>query len=525
MSYLSFAFVGFLLLAVTAYYVCPKKYRWIVLLLFSAGYYLTGGIRAMAYLAFTTITTWIAGLLLDRLNNLRKEVPKSDKPALERIKKQKQAAVAVTLVLNFGMLWMLKYLDFTVGTVTGLLGIFGISWNPAVPDFVMPIGVSFFIFQSVGYVIDCYRGKYPAQRNLARFALFTSFFPQMVQGPISRYDKLAPQLLAGNDLNCDSLRDGIQRILWGYFKKMVIADRAAVAVNAFFADYGSFSGTVTAIAILLYCVNLYCDFSGGIDITIGSAQLFGISMEENFRRPIFAGSLAEYWRRWHITLGGWMRDYVFYPISLSPAFGKFGRWSREKFGGKLGKIMPTSAATFIIYLIIGIWHGANFRYIAYGFWNGAIITSSILLTNVYSNWKKKLKIDEESGWWKLFTMVRTWFLVFLGRYITRSPRLLVGLSLILHTFNPFAARISDLWNGTMLNLGLSGFDYAVIAVSVCVMLAAEWFEEHHGSVRQALAKQNGLVQWIAVAVPLVVILLLGVYRGSYISSEFIYGQY
>lgn len=525
MSYISFGFVGFLLLAVLLYGICPKRFRWIVLLLFSCGYYLCGGIRAMAYLSFTTLTTWAAGLILDRLSDRRKEIPKSDKDALEHNKKVRQTAVAVTLVLNFSMLWMLKYLDFTVGTVTGLLEIIGISWNLAVPDFVMPVGVSFFIFQSVGYVIDCYRGKYPAQKNVAKFALFVSFFPQMVQGPISRYDKLAPQLTEGKKLNSDDLREGIMRILWGYFKKMVIADRAGVAAAAFFADYGSYSGTVTAAAILLYCINLYCDFSGGIDITVGSARLFGIVLEENFRRPIFAGNLAEYWRRWHITLGGWMRDYVFYPISLSPAFGKFGKWSRKKFGGKLGKIMPTSAATFIVYLIIGIWHGANFRYIAYGFWNGAVITSSILLANVYSDWKKKLRIDDESRRWKCFCMARTWFLVFLGRYITRSPRLLTGLALIGHTFNPMAARISDLWNGTMLNLGLTGADYAVIALSLAVMLAVEWFEEKHGSLTEALAEKNGLIQWAAMALPMLAILFFGLYRDSYISSAFIYGAF
>lgn len=525
MSYISFGFAGFLLGAVLAYGICPRNFRWIVLLLFSCGYYLCGGIGAMAYLAFTTLSTWSAGLILNRFNDLRKDIPKSDKDALEKLKKQKQITVAVTLVLNFGMLWMLKYLNFTVGTVSGLLGGLGISWNPSVPDFVMPIGVSFFIFQSVGYVIDCYRGKYPAQRNFAKYALFVSFFPQMVQGPISRYDKLSPQLTEGKALNADDLREGTQRILWGYFKKMVIADRAAVAVSSFFADYGSYSGTVTAAAILLYCINLYCDFSGGIDITVGSARLFGITLEENFRRPIFAENLAEYWRRWHITLGGWMRDYVFYPISLSPAFGKFGKWSRNRFGGKLGKIMPTSAATFIIYLIIGIWHGANFRYIAYGFWNGAVITSSILLANVYSDWKNKLKIDDKSRWWKWFCMVRTWFLVFLGRYITRSPRLLTGLLLIGHTFNPMAVRISDLWNGTMLTLGLTGADYAVIAVSVAVMLAVEWFEEKHEPVSDALAKKNAVIQWIAMVIPILAILLFGIYRDSYISSAFIYGQY
>ncbi len=525
MAFISWTFVLFLAAAVVLYYLVPLKHRWCVLLLASAVFYLTGGLKPFFYLLFTVTTTYAAGLLLDALNQKRDSSDKGDKATLEKLKKQKKAVVALTLTLNFGMLFMLKYLAFTAQAIEALLDKWGLSASLTVPDFLLPLGVSFFIFQTTGYVLDCYRGKYPAQRNYLKFALFASFFPQIVQGPIGRYDRLSPTLLGGNAFQAENLRNGIQLMLWGYFKKMVIADRAAVVVNTFFADYDGYGGAVTAFAILFYCINLYCDFSGGIDITRGAAQCFGVEMEENFRRPIFARSLAEYWRRWHITLGGWMRDYVFYPISLSKPFGKLGKWSRKRLGGKIGKIFPTSAATFIVYLLIGIWHGANFRYIFFGFFNGAVITASLLLAGPYQKWKNALHINDQSPVWHLFSVARTCFIVFLGRYVTRAPRLLTAFALIGRTFNPLTVDLHQLWDGTLMSLGLSATDFAVVGIAVLGMLLLEWFQEKKGSVRQALAERGAMVQWLAMVIPMVLILLFGIFRGSYIASEFIYMQY
>lgn len=522
MSFVSLAFLAFLTLTVGIYYLVPQRFRWIVLLAASYVFYLWGGVKTVVFLLFTTLTCWVAGLVLERLNAQRKALPKEQQGP---VRARKKAVTAIALVLNFGMLYVLKYLDFTLAAASSALGKLGIAWSPKQLGFVLPLGVSFYIFQSVGYVIDQYRGKYPAQHNLAKFALFTSFFPQMVQGPISRYNDLAPRLYEGHPLRAENLRDGIQRMLWGFLKKMVIADRAAVLVSSFFANMDAYGGAVTAFTIFFYCINLYCDFSGGIDITIGAAQLFGITVTENFRRPLFATSLADYWRRWHITLGSWMRDYVFYPLSLSKPFGRLSKWSRKHIGGKLGKIIPTSLATFVVYLIIGVWHGANFRYIAFGFWNGAIITASILLTNTFYKWKQKLHINSESAGWKLLCMARTAFLVFLGRYITRAPRLLTAVSLVGRTFDPRTVHLHELWSGTLLNMGLTGKDLAIVLLATAALIAVEVYQERRGSVREALSKRGALVQWLAMLIPMVLLLLLGIMRGSYIASEFIYRAY
>jgi D-alanyl-lipoteichoic acid acyltransferase DltB (MBOAT superfamily) len=387
----------------------------------------------------------------------------------------------------------------------------------------MPLGLSFYIFQSMGYVIDCYRGKYPPERNFAKHTLFVSFFPQMVQGPISRYGDLGHQLTESHEFSADQVKYGIQLAMWGYFKKLVIADRAAVVVDTIFGGTENYGGAMIALAVLFYCVQLYCDFSGGIDITRGVAQMFGIELAQNFRRPIFATSLAEYWRRWHISLGTWMRDYVFYPISLSKPFGKLGKFTRRKIGGRLGKMIPTSLATFIVYFIIGIWHGANFRYIVFGLWNGTIITASLLLEGTFLKWKTRLHISEESKWYHGFSMVRTMVLVFIGRYLTRSPRLLTALSLLYKTVaHPCLYQIRD-W--TILNLGLSRMDLLVVLVGTILVQVVEYFQEKGIRIRKSLEQRNAFVQWLCILVPLLTILVFGILRDAAITSEFIYKQF
>ena len=386
-----------------------------------------------------------------------------------------------------------------------------------------PIGVSFYTFTLLSALSDVYHGRAPMEKNLVRFALFVSFFPQMVQGPISRYDQLAPQLLSARGLDWRDLKFGIQLCLWGYFKKLVIADRAAVLVNAVITENCPYGGAVVACGILFYCIQLYCDFSGGIDITRGIARMFGIDMAENFRRPIFATSLTDYWRRWHITLGAWMRDYVFYPLSLSRGFGKISRWARAHIRGTGGKIFATSLATFIVYLIIGVWHGANFRYIAFGLWNGVLITASLLLEKTFLRWKAALHIDDKSAAWRAFMTLRTGLLVFVGRYFTRAPRLRSVFTLFKTTV--LHPQPSQLLDGTLLSLGLAKTDFLVVALALAVLLTLECFQERGVHIRPALEKKPGFVQWLAVTALLLAVLLLGVFRAGYIPSGFIYTQF
>lgn len=518
MAFTSWAFLGFVLCSLLFYYIVPKRMQWVVLLLVSFGFYAAGGIKTIGYLLFTTLSTYSAGLVLGHLNERRKQLPKEDRAAGEVIKRRKKQVVLLAVLANFGLLYVLKYWSVTVDQLQPLLRMPLPRW-----DFVLPLGLSFYIFQSIGYVIDCYRGKYPPERNVAKFALFVSFFPQMVQGPISRFHQLAPQLTAQRSFDATAVQYGIQLMLWGYFKKMVISDRAGVIVATVFGEYTQYHGTLLAAGVLFYCIQLYCDFSGGIDITRGVAQMFGIDLAENFRRPLFAISLADYWRRWHITLGQWMRDYVFYPLSLSKPLGRLGKWSRRHIKGKAGKVLPTSIATFVVYFLIGIWHGTDARYLVFGFYNGILITAAFLLEGRFQAVRQALGIPQESRWFRLFQIGRTTALVFIGRYLTRAESLSAALWMMKMTV--VDPEIAALWDGRMLQLGLGAGDILCVFAGALVILAAECYQERGVCIRETLARRHWLVQWAAILLSLTVLLLFGIMRGDYIASEFIYQQY
>ncbi len=511
MSFFSWEFAGFVAGALVLYYLLPKKIQWLVLLALSLGFYCCAGLQGLIWLLFTAGTTWAAGLLLERLN-ARAKAGKS-----AGVKGKKRLVLVVCLVLDFGLLYVMKYWNFTAAALSRA------GFTLPMSSLIMPLGLSFYMFQSVGYAVDCYRGKYPAQRNPLKYLLFVSFFPQTVQGPISRYHELAPQLPAEHRFSADELKYGIQLVLWGLLKKLLIADRAAVVVNAVFARPEAYGGALYAFAVLFYCIQLYCDFSGGIDVTRGVAQMFGIDLAQNFRRPIFARSMAEYWRRWHITLGTWMRDYVFYPLAFSAPLGALSRWTRKRFGGKTGKVIPTACATFVVYLIIGIWHGANFRYIFFGFYNGAIMTASVLLAARFSRWKKALKLDDGQPGFRAFQLLRTMLLVFAGRYITRAPRLLTAFAMLFKTVrHPCLYQLRD---GSLGRFGLTAADYAVVALGVIVLLILEFRQERGVEIRKALEQKNAFVQWLMLFLPLLALLLHLVFRGSAVDVSLIYQHF
>ncbi|MBO5142921.1 MAG: MBOAT family protein [Clostridia bacterium] len=525
MSFVSLEFIIFVLISLILYYILPAKMRWIALLAVSYAFYIMGGGKTVVYLVFTTLTTYLSGIIISSLNiklNKLKEnqIKKEEKEKLQaKIKLRKRLMVAFAAISNFSLLFFFKYWNFTAEAINGVID----AERLPVFNLILPLGISFYMFQSIGYVIDVYRNKYKAEKNILKFALFVSFFPQVIQGPISRFDSLGKQLTSPNKFSYDNMKIGIQIALWGYLKKLVIADRAAVVVNAAFNNYANYDGGVILIGVILYCIQLYCDFSGGIDITRGVAKMFGIDLIENFKRPIFATSLADFWRRWHISLGTWMKDYLFYPLSLSKPFIKLGKIIRNRIGGKAGKIIPVSIVTFIVYFAIGIWHGASWKYIVFGIWNGVIITISLLLEPVFINIKTKLKINDKNSIYKLFQIIRTSIIVLIGRYITRAGRFLVGIEMLKKTVLNFS--FEGIKSGTLLEMGITTQDYIVIIIGTVILLVAEAFDEKGDNLRLKLDKKSFKLQWLVMMLSLITLLVFGICRGDYIASEFIYKQF
>ena len=304
---------------------------------------------------------------------------------------------------------------------------------------------------------------------------------------------------------------------------MVIADRASVVACAVIDNYTSYRGSVILFGVLFYCIQLYCDFSGGIDIARGVAKLFGIDMAHNFKRPLFAKNLQEFWRRWHITLGAWLKDYLFYPITLSKPFIKLGKFTRAHIKGKAGKILPTSLATFIVYFVIGIWHGAEWKYILFGCYNGVIITASLLLEPWFIKTRNNLKIKDESNWYGMFCILRTVLIVVIGRYITRAAGVGEAFEMLAKTVTDFS--VAPALDGTLFALGLTKFDYLVVLLGAVSIFVIEFSEERGVRLSEKIEEKGVLPTFIFIFLALFIFVVFGIFRGDYIASEFIYKQF
>lgn len=396
MSFVSVYFLAFTAAATAGYFLIPKRFQWIWLLLCSYFYYLAAGPGYLFFLIYSTVITYFGGLYAES---------------------GKKGAVPLVLALDFGMLAAVKYTNFMIGNLNGIFGT-----NLEEFRLLLPLGISFYTFQSAGYLLDVSWKRCRAERNFFRFALFISFFPQILQGPIGRYSTLAHQLFEHHSFDIRRAEKGLMRIAWGYFKKMVIADNAALYVNLIFDQYDRLPG-YGILGVLMYSAQLYADFSGGIDIVIGISEILGITMDENFRQPFFSVSITDFWHRWHITLGTWMKDYVFYPVSLSGWMGRFGKFCRKRMGKDIGRALPICVANLIVFLVVGIWHGPAWHYIVYGLFNGLIIAFSGLMAKPYRLLKKKAGIRDTDSAFRVFQMVRTFLLVNLSWYFDRSGSL------------------------------------------------------------------------------------------------------
>ena len=401
MSLVSNLFLLFVAVSVLVYYIVPHKFQWLVLLCFSYIYYLAGGVRYVGFILFSTLVTWGIALAVEKA-----EAGGSHKSA--------RNFLVLGLILNFGMLGVIKYTNFMIENLNALF-----HMNLRGMEILLPLGISFYTFQSSGYLLDVYWKRCDAERNPVKYALFVSFFPQILQGPIGRYSRLAHQLYEPHKFEGKNITRGFERILWGFFKKMILADWAAVFVDAIFDNPDQYSG-LAIFGVLFYTVQLYADFSGGMDVVIGIASMFGIELDENFKRPFFSISITDFWHRWHITLGTWMKDYVFYPVTLSKWMGKFGKWGKKVFGKKTGRTLPICLANLIVFFVVGVWHGAAWKYIVYGMYNGIIIAFSGLMAEHYRNWKKKFNITGKENWYHVFMIIRTFILVNISWFFDRA---------------------------------------------------------------------------------------------------------
>ena len=497
MSLFSSSFILFVLIVIGLYFLLPKKCQWVILLAASMFFYLASGWQGMIYVLVTIVLQYVLALALDRKNaNMARELSaeglngNQKKEIKKRYASQKKRFVLVSVVICLGVLCFFKFANLTIGSVNQIFGT-----NMPSLGILAPLGLSYYTFKAIGYIIDVYRGRIKAQRNILKLALFIAYFPALVQGPIDRYEDLADQLFAQHTFDYKRFAFGAQRMLWGYVKKLVIAERVAVVVNTVLGSYNTngYVGFTVLLAMVLYAFQIYADFAGGMDIVIGLSEIFGISLTENFRRPFFATSYAEYWQRWHITLGAWMRTYVFYPLSLSPAFSKMGRKYRKTLGDKYGKLIAPTLASFITFFLLGMWHGAGWKYVLYSVYQGVFVSTGTLFQDLYARGRAFFKINAKSASWHVVQMLRTFLMITITRYIILAKDLKDSLGLVKATFAQFNPWV--FFDGTFYTLGLNRQNFWLMLYSIVLLLTVDFFQERGVRIRATVARQNIVLRW------------------------------
>lgn len=340
MSFDSLPFLALLPLVVVAYWLLRQRFRWVLLLVVSYAFGATWAPRFMFWIALSTLTTYASARLMAN--------------TADPNRRKRQLAVGV--LISMGLLHTFKYLGFAAETLRTLLGYVGVGHWVTVPSLLLPVGISFYSLQSIGYLIDVYRGKIEPETHLGLFALYMAFFPKLVSGPIERAEHLIPQFRQAHALDASGLFSGLRLVLWGMFKKVVVADRLAVYVNGVYGQPGAYTGWTIVIAALFSAAHIYSDFSGYSDIAVGVARLFDLEVIQNFRQPHLASSVSDFWRRWHVSLSSWLRDYVYIPLGGN----RVPRWRRD-------------LNVLIVFLVSGLWHGAAWTFVLWGALHGVYI--------------------------------------------------------------------------------------------------------------------------------------------------------
>ena len=503
MLFNSFAYLLFFPVVALVYYLVPwQKVRNIFLLLASYYFYMSWNPRFILLMLGCTVITYLDALFIDfsrkeDQENVAQEQRRTGKATLY---------TTVTIIFTLSVVAWFKYANFLTESIVAVLRAAGFSVVIPKVNVSLPVGISFFTFQSLSYVIDVYRGTVKAEKNFLQYALFVSFFPQLVAGPIERSGNLLVQFKEKHRFEADRAVKGLLLMLWGYFMKIVIADRVAIIVDQVYNYYGSYQGAIPIFATILFAVQIYCDFNGYTTIAIGSAQVLGFSLMQNFRQPYLSFSVAEFWRNWHISLTSWFRDYIYFPLGGS----RCSRWKRYR-------------NILIVFLVSGLWHGAAWTYVIWGGLNGVFQIIGDVLKPAREKALQTLHINTKSFGYHMVQLLITFVLVDFAWIFFRAPTMKVAFDIIRNSFtvwNPWV-----LFDGTLYTLGLERVDFWVMMASLAVLLGVDILHARNISIRDSLLRQPTAVRWAVYYGALLSILIFGVYGPAYDATSFIYFQF
>lgn len=489
MLFNSFSFLVFFPLVTLLYYVMPKKYQWVLLWVSSYYFYMCWNPKYLLLLLVSTVITYASGLLIDKCAE----------------KRMKKLVVFGCVGSNLIILASFKYLNWVIENINHICNILGNGKQIGTFDIILPVGISFYIFQALSYTIDVYREEIKPEKNFGKYALFVSFFPQLVAGPIERSGNLLTQLEREHYFDFTRVRHGVWLMLWGYFQKVVIADRCAILVTQVFDNYSSYRGFEIAIAAIMFAIQIYCDFGGYSDIAIGAAEVLGIDLMKNFDVPYFSTSIHEFWKRWHISLTSWFRDYVYIPLG----------------GNRKGKLRKY-ANTMLVFLLSGLWHGANWTYVYWGGVHGLYEIIGDCLKPIRNRISTKLNIDKERFSYKIAHIVGTFALVDFAWIFFRANTLSDAIGIIKQMFTEF--NIWVFFDGSLYNLGLDNKEFALCIISIVILLIADYLKKNIF----IMGWLDGQAFWFKLLITyslIFFILIFGVYGYGYNASEFIYFQF
>ncbi|MBR1496689.1 MAG: MBOAT family protein [Oscillospiraceae bacterium] len=430
----------------------------------------------------------------------------------------KKAALALGLTINLGMLAALKYNGFLVGNLNRILRL-----SIPAPQWAAPMGISFYTFSALAYLLGCYWGDTEAQKNPGKTALFIGFFPILTSGPILRYGETGPALFGGRRFDYKAVTFGLQRMLWGLFLKLVVSARLAVVVNTIYGDTETYPGFYIWLAAALFMFQLYTDFSGCMEIILGASECYGLRLPENFRTPFFSRSVQEFWQRWHITLGGWMRDFVLYPVLRTGLWKRMTKWIRAHWGKRAAKQIPNYLGMLCVWLLMGLWHGGAWKYIVgQGLWFWACIVLSRALEPLFKKMTALLRVNTDCFSWHLFQSLRVFALVALGNMFFR----LDSICMVFRTWRAgFSYNPWIFFDDSLYLLGLDRKNFTVSMLGLAVLLLISALQEKHGSVRELISRQNLPFRWTVYIGLLLAVVVLGQYGPGYDAAAFIYERF
>lgn len=498
MLFNSIEFLIFFPIVVLVYFLIPKKIRHLWLLAASYYFYMCWNAKYALLILSSTVTTFASGLLIEKVKNSSYEMAKQTV--------LKKWVVAGSFVINLGILFYFKYINFALSILESALAKIHIQLNVPVFDVILPVGISFYTFQALSYTMDVYRDEIYAEKNFFRYALFVSFFPQLVAGPIERSKNLLKQLAVSKKFCFEDAREGLLLMLWGFFLKIVLADRIAVFVGTVYGDFSTYPGAYLVVATMLFAIQIYCDFTGYSTIAMGAAKVLGITLMENFDAPYLSTSVAEFWRRWHISLTSWFKDYLYIPL------GGSRKGNVRKYINKM-----------IVFMVSGLWHGAAFSFVAWGGLNGLYQVIGEILQPIRDKLVSVLHLNRESLGHILIHIVGTFALVDFTWIFFRVDRFNDALEIIksiITVRNPWV-----LFDGSLYQCGLDEKNFRLIFLGIGILFFSDFCKRKGIVIREVIVKQDYWFRCIFIAAAIGLILLFGMWGPSFDKANFIYFQF